>query len=78
MNASRNCENCRFWERVCGADGECHRRPPVPGLMPVVNKLANETTTVPFSYWAPTKASQWCGEHESEIEYIGFIKGDKE
>lgn len=57
------CGECRFWERLGGELGECHRRAPAPLLEQPDPQ--GETLAV---LWPTTYSDQWCGEWERRKE----------
>lgn len=71
MNGSRNCGNCKFWNRIAGGQGQCQRHTPQGHLIFAPNKLTSNMEPSALSYWPPTQQSQWCGEHEADFEAIG-------
>lgn len=67
MNTSHNCSNCKFWSPLAGGQGQCRLNPPSVAMLPVPQKLSNQTALQPVSFWPITTSAQWCGQYQPDL-----------
>ena len=63
MDEHCNCGNCKYWKKVEGKIGECHRYAP----MPIMSKEPE------LVKWPQTNSAEFCGEfaHQGKTKVEG-------
>lgn len=60
----RKCEDCKFWRKFEGKNGECHRYAPLPSKIEINTK--EDKPRFLGSRWPLTNFDQWCGEFQKK------------
>lgn len=63
MIPKNHCETCKFYDATSPTQGACRRFPPSAHLAGM-DKVHGPQIVSAF---APTKATDWCGEHKVDI-----------